>query len=734
MKHHSILIIFGAFLALMPSLLAVRAVPDRESAVYAPDETVRFRLYEFPDEAVKIDFRALNLEREPLLAGSAEPGGSIRLEKLPLGYYEFDFTVRDASGRALTTGRWPFAVIPRINRDKVQWEKNQFGAMVMPHTAYPMADRRRDAEMMNRVGMRFVRGQRLNWVQVQPDEKRAPDWKTADEEVAIYRENGLEIVANTAWPLPRWASAGFGRSKRAVDKMYPADDRLDDIRAFYSELGRRYRGKVAYWEVGNEVDAALFWLGRPEHIESGDKDAIIKDFCDYFVLIAQALKAGDPAAQVGPNTTGRAPDGHTYRDWLRKFLADPAAKREMNFFSTHYRADFDGIRQVFREKGVPAETDVIVTEIGGMGSKVDRTRTEWEQLKGNIRVTYIQCAAGLTAGAKALCKFLLREIPNVHLNEICGMLEKDFRLRPEFVAYATMIRMIGFADPAGERNVVRRADRGWLNCWTFKEADRQINLLVLNDAGQAEVVLDTPDSELLLTDPMGRERTVKSVGGKVKFRLERETPLFVTGRITPEPGPVKYPEPEVVATVNLSVNSGFEEAAEPNRIPGWKVITDELGGKSGSQGGFKVEPDATVKFAGDRSLRMSAAEKTKWYGVMLDIPAEKLPKIGFGQYLELTVRYRIKTDRVQGTGTAVTFSLREKSGRRISWKDSAFEWGTFGWEERTRTFTVDRMGPELGSISVEFYLGQATGTVWLDEVEVTGKLWQKSGADAMRVN
>ncbi len=728
--------ILAAALLTLPvsSLPAARAVPDRENAIYAPGEEIRFQLQELPPETARLSYRVLDLERRVLRSGGIAPEQTIRLKELPPGYYDFQFDIFDAAGQNAATGKYPFAVIPVVDRNRPDWNLNQFGAMVMPHTAYPLADRRRDAELMSRIGIRFVRTQRLNWVQIQPDLNRPPDWETADREVAIYRANGLDIVANTAWPLPREASEGFGRSTRAVDKMYPAADRLEAIRAFYTGLSSRYRGKIAFWEVGNEVDAALFWLGRLEHVESGDKDAIIRDFCDYFVLIARALKAGDPGARVGPSTTGCAPDGQTYRNWLRKFLADPEAKQEMNFFSTHYRADFEGIARVFRENGIPSNTPVIVTEIGGMGSKTDRTRTEWEQLRDNIRITYVQCAAALTAGAGALCKFLLRDIPNVHLNEIAGMLEADFRLRPEFVAYATMIREIGFSTPAGEWNVVHRADNGWLNCWAFDAADRRVNLVVLNDADKAEVVFDTPDPELRLIDPMGRERTIAARAGKVKFPLERSLPLFVEGRVTPDPGPPEYPEPVAVQTLNLTVNGGFEAPAAVNRIPGWKVIADETRGKSGATGGFCVTADAGESATGRQSLKMSATRKTGWYGVMLDIPAEKLPKPGFGESLELTVRYRVRTADVQGTGTAVTISQRERNGRRIAWHDSAFEWGSFGWETRSHHVAFDRFPPELGSVSVEFYLGQATGTVWIDDVEVTATLWRLPGADTRRVN
>lgn len=738
-SHSSVALFFTAlFIAVATRAAEVppHAVPDRESAIYAPDETIRFKIRELPAETTRATFRVLDLERREAHAGEiAVPQETILLPELPLGYYDFEFHLFDAGNRELASGRYPFAVIPRVDHNRPDWRKNQFGAMVMPHTAYPLADRRRDAEFMNRIGIRFVRTQRLNWVQIQPDPKRPPDWETADREVEIYMQNHLDIVSNTAWPLPSHASEGFGKSKLIVDKMYPAADKIETIRDFYAELGRRYKGKVAYWEVGNEVDAALFWTGRLEHAESGDKDAIIQDFCDYFVLIARALKSGDPAAQVGPNTTGRAPDGHTYRDWLRKFLSNDAAKREMNFFSTHYRADFDGIDRVFRENGVPENTDVIVTEIGGMGSKIDSSRSEWQQLNDNIRITYVQCAAALTANAKALCKFLLRDIPNVSINEIAGMLEADFRLRPEFVAYATMIREIGFSSPAGELNVVHHASDGWLNCWAFDAPGRRVNLVVLNDAENAEVTFNTPDSEVRLIDPMGRERRLPAQSGKVSFPITRAMPLFVVGNVIPDPGPAQYPQPVAVRTVDLTVNGNFEEPAGINRIPGWKVIADEIGGTAGDTGGtFTVSVDPEVKTDGRQALKMHADRKTQWYGVMLNIPADQLPLPGIGETLELTVRYQVKTADVRGTGTAVTISQRDRNGQRLAWKDSAFEWGTFGWEEKNAKFVFDRFPPELGSISVEFYLGQATGTVWIDEVEVTATLWRQPGADTRRVN
>ena len=231
----------------------VQAVPDRDSSVYAPGEAVRFAFR--PDGAERIVCRVLDFDRKTVREAALKAGEELRLDTLENGYYDLEFEAFDAAGKRTGRGSWPFAVIPEVDRSKLDWTRNQFGAMVMPHTAYPLADRKRDAEMMSRIGIRFVRTQRLSWIQIQPDENRPPDWTMSDRETEIYLDNHLAIVANTGWPLQLWASSGRGSGMRNPDKMFPAGDRMEQLKSFYTELAKRYRGRIAYWEVGNEVDA-----------------------------------------------------------------------------------------------------------------------------------------------------------------------------------------------------------------------------------------------------------------------------------------------------------------------------------------------------------------------------------------------------------------------------------------------------------------------------------------------
>ena len=53
---------------------------------------------------------------------------------------------------------------------------------------------------------------------------------------------------------------------------------------------------------------------------------------------------------------------------------------------------------------------------------------------------------------------------------------------------------------------------------------------------------------------------------------------------------------------------------------------------------------------------------------------------------------------------------------------------------RGKRARYDRLPENFGSLTVEFYLGQATGTVWIDDVEITATLYRQPGADARGIN
>ena len=72
--------------------------------------------------------------------------------------------------------------------------------------------------------------------------------------------------------------------------------------------------------------------------------------------------------------------------------------------------------------------------------------------------------------------------------------------------------------------------------------------------------------------------------------------------------------------------------------------------------------------------------------------------------------------------------------KRLSWTDSATDFGTFDWEKKQSAMTFQALSPDTAFITLELYLGLATGTAWIDDVQVTAELWQKPAGDAQHTN
>jgi hypothetical protein len=105
-----------------------------------------------------------------------------------------------------------------------------------------------------------------------------------------------------------------------------------------------------------------------------------------------------------------------------------------------------------------------------------------------------------------------------------GVVTRDFQPKPACRAYATMTRLLGRRKPLGEMALgdglmVFRFGGGQgpgvvLALWSV-ETDREV-----------EVPCAAPTATL--TDLMGSAETLRAAGGKVKVRLGRETPVFLT--------------------------------------------------------------------------------------------------------------------------------------------------------------------------------------------------------------
>lgn len=113
------------------------------------------------------------------------------------------------------------------------------------------------------------------------------DWAALDYRVNAAISAGLEIIYTFGAP-PDWATSTPG--------PYPNYNpnpvtNINYLSTFATEVANRYRGKIKYYEIYNEVDSAGSWVGS------------LSVMAQYGEAIYNAVKAQDSAAIVlSPNT------------------------------------------------------------------------------------------------------------------------------------------------------------------------------------------------------------------------------------------------------------------------------------------------------------------------------------------------------------------------------------------------------------------------------------------------
>lgn len=619
----------------------------------------------------------------------------------------------------------PVAIIPEVP-EKGFDVRNPFGAMVFPHIDYPWKDRELDARYMKRAGMQFVRTHRLNWRNAQPFAGSPFNWTELDREVEIYSKQGLRIIATVAWPTPAWASQGNGHGSPAdVGNFLPTLEAMPSAVEFHRELAARYRRKIDLFEIGNEVDA-YFWLGSLKNYLAHDAVGIMRDYYEYFSLLANAIRSSDTEALIAPGTTGAVPEGHAYRPWLKTML-DFGLGEKMSAFSTHYNADLVGINELLRANG--GEKPVFFTEIGGISRGKSDESAASSGVRTIIRGDYYEMTRQLRfSNVRAVCKFILREQPTYggegHLS--AGLLTNDFEIRPSYPAYATLVRTLAGAKFFKELNITRDSDRGWLEGFCFEKKGSLLTLLFLHGADSAEVHLRSDEQFLTLTDVMGNKSRLETRDGVVNFEID-DLPVIIEGRIVETAGEPFQPKDQLLDEIEIPLkNPGFE--VSPSDLAGWSLMTDEMSDHVSSSSKFSVSIDQGKAFSGQQSARLSAVEKTRWYGISQDLPMDRIPVPKVGEYLIVRVRAQVRGENILGKGVGYTLAFRDKSRHRIGFVGSPyFGFGdSFEWKPLEGEHKIDKWLPETDGMSLDLLLGLSTGNAWIDDVHVVIQHW-KSG-------
>ncbi|EIQ01257.1 hypothetical protein OpiT1DRAFT_05831 [Opitutaceae bacterium TAV1] len=716
-----------------------------ELNIYAPEEPVSFRLAGagITGNAATVQLQLVDYREKVRWQDefdvSLEGGRFARQVVLPVekrqGYFQLRCEIGTAGDMATATRvanpvTQSLAILPPPAPATAS-DDNPFGAMVFPHIGYPFGEKELDAKYMERIGLRYVRTHRLNWIHAQPREDMPFQWDALDKEAELYSQYGLRIIATTGWPIPSWASqARDMKTSENKGLFMPTEKGMAENRRFHHEMAERYKGKIAFYEIGNESDA-YFWLGSLEHYREHDTQGILKDYFDYFSGLSEEIRKADPDALVAPTTTATK-EGDSYRPWLTSQLKFGMGK-VMNAYGTHYSADLKYLLAKFEEFHVPASMPVILTEIGGISRTLDGDNPFGVEMKRSIRSDYRQIVSQLASGAnvRAVCKFLLREQHTYGGEGVmwAGLLANDFTIRPSYVAYATLTNQLAGAKFVRALNLSTAASNGWVQGFVFNRNGEQVNMLIPHGEKPVRVTLKTSsDKTLRIVDVMGNESPLTVTAGTAVAEMDGVLPLIVIGPVAGESGEPRLPTDKLISERKLPLkNPGFEDA-QP--LAGWRLLIDEAGRNENAKSeGFRILVDTQVKHSGKASAFYDAPIPTRWYGLCQDLPLDQIPRPGPGEYLKFKVSMFAKGEKVYGKGLGYTLAFRRADFSRFYFTGSPYFGfgGTFDWKELAGEKQVNVWQDETKRLTLDIIMGISTGRLWVDDVQVSVELWRKAG-------
>jgi Tol biopolymer transport system component len=174
----------------------------------------------------------------------------------------------------------------------LQGKEASSASSLPPVTGVNIADLS-DAYLVHSLGFGWLKNY-LSWAGVEPKEGQY-NWQDPDNVVKAAARSGLKVLLRLH-DTPAWA-----RPAGSTVTMPPSD--LGTYERFVRAVARRYRGKVAAYEIGNEPNLTYEWGGRAP------------DPAAYTALLRvayRAIKAEDPGALVvsgGLATTGDGGEG-----------------------------------------------------------------------------------------------------------------------------------------------------------------------------------------------------------------------------------------------------------------------------------------------------------------------------------------------------------------------------------------------------------------------------------------
>ncbi len=282
------------------------------------------------------------------------------------------------------------------------------------------------AEQIVRCGVTWIR-EDFSWPQMSPLSDRV-SVRRHDRALDVAAGAGLRVLGlPTGWPL--WSHPYTARG-------------LHEFLAFLRQIARRYRGRVAAWEIWNEPNVSLSWRGTAEQ------------YVDLLVAAYATLKDIDPDVQViGPCTAGpgdlASPTARAAWAWIERVLDSRAPLFDVFSFHPYEgrrspeQAGFvptvQRLQHLLRGSGHPAR--LWVTEQGWASDDATPALDDVQQARLLVRAYLL----GRMAGVELYVWYDGRNDGWAldDREDNFGLLRRDFRAKSAYRALAVVAGVLG---------------------------------------------------------------------------------------------------------------------------------------------------------------------------------------------------------------------------------------------------------------------------------------------------
>jgi len=139
----------------------------------------------------------------------------------------------------------------------------------------------------------------VTWANLEP-KSGVYNWQTLDAFVALAHQQGTDVILELG-QTPQWASSEPNQAGACGNGAAAPPTSNTLWTNYVTAVATRYKGRIAYYEVWNEVDGQNYWTGTPA------------EMVQLTALAAKAIKATDPNAKIiGPSISGAGPSQVAY--------------------------------------------------------------------------------------------------------------------------------------------------------------------------------------------------------------------------------------------------------------------------------------------------------------------------------------------------------------------------------------------------------------------------------------